>query len=186
MHLGGIELGVDYVLIVSTNAGLWAYNTGDTVRFVSVNPFRIVVTGRIKHFISAFGEHVIQEEVEAAISQASADMLVKYTEFTVAPIVASDGGESCHEWFIELENAGDVDLALYTKKLDELVQSRNSYYRDLRQGALLGQIKLTLIEAGGFASYFAENEKVGGQNKVQHLANNRELADKLLKYVKKG
>lgn len=186
VHLGDIELGVDYVLIVSTNAGLWAYNTGDTVRFVSANPFRIIVTGRIKHFISAFGEHVIQEEVEAAISQASGEMGVKYTEFTVAPIVASDGGESCHEWFIELENARDVNLSLYARKLDELVQSRNSYYRDLRQGALLGQIKLTLIEAGGFALYFAENDKVGGQNKVQHLANNRELADKLLKYVKKG
>lgn len=187
VHLGGIELGVDYVLIVSTNAGLWAYNTGDTIKFISAFPYRIVITGRVKHFISAFGEHVIQEEVEAAISQASAELGISCKEFTVAPLLSEVEGESCHEWFIEYE--GDIsadkqdELAV---RMDERVQKQNSYYRDLREGKILKQLKISEIEAGGFGRYFAEHDKAGGQNKVQHLANNRELADKLQKYVKKG
>lgn len=186
VHLGGIQLGVDYVLIVSTNAGLWAYNTGDTIKFVSASPYRILVTGRVKHFISAFGEHVIQEEVESAISQASKEFKVPFAEFTVAPLVAKEGGNSCHEWFIELENGNVANLDNFVERLDELVQMQNSYYKDLRKGEILSRAKLTLIEVGGFAAYFSEHDKAGGQNKVQHLANNRELADKLMKYVKNG
>ncbi|MFT5070212.1 MAG: hypothetical protein ACI8V8_000164, partial [Chitinophagales bacterium] len=127
-----------------------------------------------------------QEEVERAISQASKSLGIKYSEFTVAPLIAEKEGDSCHEWFVEIENDKDVDLAAFASKLDRLVQKQNSYYKDLRAGEILSQAKLTVIDSGGFAAYFSEHDKAGGQNKVQHLANNRELADKLMKYVKNG
>lgn len=186
VHLGGVELGVNYVLIVSTNAGLWAYNTGDTIKFVHLNPYRIVVTGRVKHFISAFGEHVIQEEVEFAISQAVKSMDVALVEFTVAPFISSDGGASFHEWFIEFGLHEKVDRNLFIKEIDSLMQVKNSYYKDLRVGNILGQASLREIQLGGFNSYFEEKGKMGGQNKVQHLSNSRELANALTKYVKIG
>ncbi len=184
IHLGDVELGVNYVLIVSTNAGLWAYNTGDTIKFVYLNPYRIVVTGRVKHFISAFGEHVIQEEVEYAISEAAKTMDVSIVEFTVAPKVASAGSASYHEWYIEFGLEQDVNKDLFIKEVDVLMQVRNSYYKDLRSGNILEQGQLQEINPGGFNAYFEEKGKMGGQNKVQHLSNSRELVDVLIKYVK--
>lgn len=186
VHLGGIELGVNYVLIVSTNAGLWAYNTGDTIKFVNTNPYRIVVTGRVKHFISAFGEHVIQEEVENAISQTCANFNLRVKEFTVAPFIADEEGQSFHEWFVEFDGVEPVDSQLFVAGVDEAVQEQNTYYKDLRQGAILKGAELRIVQAGGFESYFRVIGKVGGQNKVQHLSNNRELVDRILPYVKKG
>jgi hypothetical protein len=186
IHLGEVELGVNYVLIVSTNAGLWAYNTGDTIKFVNLNPYRIVVTGRVKHFISAFGEHVIQEEVEHAISHAAKSMNISIVEFTVAPFIAIDGGVSYHEWYVEYGLQKYFDKELFIREVDDLMQAKNSYYRDLRSGNILGPAQLREINNGGFKSYFKEQGKMGGQNKVQHLSNSRELANVLNKYVKKG
>jgi hypothetical protein len=183
-HLGQVKLDEDYVLIVSTNAGLWAYNTGDTIRFVSLQPYRIKVTGRVKHFISAFGEHVIQEEVEAAISEVAKAMQIAIVEFTVAPYIAQEGAASYHEWFIEFQEGQNFNKEQFMEAVDERVQAQNSYYLDLRKGAILQRAKLSEVQAGGFLKYFEGKGKVGGQNKVQHLANNRDLANELLKYVK--
>lgn len=183
LYLGEIELGLNYVLIVSTNAGLWAYNTGDTIRFVSKNPYRIVVTGRLKHFISAFGEHVIQEEVEKAIVSAEKFNDCKVVEFTVAPFISEKA--SYHEWFIEFEKAPN-DIAVFMKTLDETLQGLNIYYKDLRNSNLLKQAKCVVIEKNGFTNYFKDKGKLGGQNKVQHLANDRKVVDALKSYVKKG
>ena len=185
VHLGGVELGVNYVLIVSTNAGLWAYNTGDTVKFVNTYPYRIVVTGRVKHFLSAFGEHVIQEEVEQAISEACINRNIRIKEFTVAPFVAVEEGQSFHEWYVEFDGKPPSSTYKFSLAIDRALQKRNSYYRDLREGAILKIPQIRVVLAGGFEAYFKSNGKVGGQNKVQHLANNRELADSIECYMKK-
>lgn len=180
-----VELNKDYVLVVSTNAGLWSYNTGDTIKFVSLNPYRIVVTGRLKHFISAFGEHVIQKEVETAIEQLANSFNLKIIEFTVAPFVASGNEKSYHEWFIEFKETPN-NLDELSSFLDTKIQEQNIYYKDLRKNNLLHKAKITLIQNGGFEKYFKMKGKLGGQNKIQHLANNRELATALQQYVKKG
>jgi hypothetical protein len=184
IHLGDVQLYVNYVLIVTTNAGLWAYNTGDTIKFVNLNPYRIVVTGRVKHFISAFGEHVIQEEVEFAISTVAKNLNISIVEFTVAPFLSDEGGASFHEWFVEFGADEKVDKIRFIKGIDTIMQSKNSYYKDLRDGNILSAASLTEIESKGFKSYFEEKDKMGGQNKVQHLSNVRELANALSKYVK--
>lgn len=186
IHLGDVALDVNYVLIVSTNAGLWAYNTGDTIKFVHLNPYRLVVTGRVKHFISAFGEHVIQEEVEYAISQAAANLHVGIVEFTVAPFISEEKGQSFHEWFIEFDSLIEVNKNLLINNIDNLLQAKNSYYKDLRKGNILAIPQIREIENGGFKKYFSAANKMGGQNKVQHLSNDRKLAEVLMKYVKNG
>lgn len=180
VSLEDVQTGIDYVLVVSTNAGLWAYNTGDTVKFVSLQPYRIVVTGRIKYFISAFGEHVIQEEVEYCISEASKLCKVEVEEFTVAPKVSNTGNEnSCHEWLVEFKEIDNQQSELFISKIDELLQQKNIYYKDLREGNILSLPQLTIIQSGGFKKYQANKGKLGGQNKVQHLSNDRTLADEL-------
>ncbi|MEZ4979239.1 MAG: GH3 auxin-responsive promoter family protein [Chitinophagales bacterium] len=186
LHLGEVRINENYVLIVSTNAGLWAYNTGDTVKFVHINPYRIVVSGRTKHFISAFGEHVIQEEVEKAISLASTKHQLEFVEFTVAPNIQEEKGKSCHLWYIEFKHQEGKDRAAFMQDIDALMQEQNEYYRDLRGGGMLAPATLIELSANAFRSYFEESGKLGGQNKVQHLANDRILADKLEVYVKKG
>jgi phenylacetate-coenzyme A ligase PaaK-like adenylate-forming protein len=180
--LADVELNVDYVLIVSTNAGLWAYNTGDTVRFVSLQPYRIVVSGRIKHFISAFGEHVIQEEVEQAISLAAKITGLEVVEFTVAPSIAKTENEvSCHEWLVEFkENYSSQKTEFFIQTIDKHLQKLNIYYKDLRLGNVLSMPKLTIVPSGSFMKYQVLKGKLGGQNKVQHLSNDRILADELL------
>lgn len=182
IYLGQVELGVNYALIISTNAGLWGYDIGDTVKFVSLNPYRIVVTGRTKHFISAFGEHVIGEEVEAAILKASSEINVSITEFTVAPNVAPEGGKSRHEWFIEFA-VPPTDLADFEQKIDEALQSLNSYYYDLRSGNILQQLKIVPLKNGAFTEYMKSQGKLGGQNKVPRLANDRKIAEALLSQI---
>jgi hypothetical protein len=184
ISLADVRTGVDYVLIVSTNAGLWAYNTGDTVRFVSLHPYRIIVTGRIKHFISAFGEHVIQEEVEYAISMASAETGIRVAEFTVAPKIGSSENEkSCHEWFIEFESNGEDSIVQFRDILDENLQQKNVYYKDLRKGNILSAPCISVVKPGGFRSYQGKAGKLGGQNKVQHLSNDRKIADLLKDFI---
>ncbi len=176
LTLKDVVVGENYALIISSNAGLWAYDIGDTVKFVSTNPYRIVVSGRTKHYISAFGEHVIVEEVEAAILQTLAEENIRINEFTVAPYVSSDEGKSYHEWFIEFENAPN-DMAAFSKKLDIVMRTKNVYYDDLIKGNILKELKITIVPQNGFKQYMKSIGKLGGQNKVPKLSNDRRIAD---------
>ena len=176
--LGEVELNVNYVLILSTSAGLWAYNIGDTVCFVSLEPYRLVVTGRIKHFISAFGEHVIGKEVETAMQQACQESDVQVKEFTVAPKIDPEEGLPYHEWFIEFENPPQ-DTEDLAQKLDQSMQEQNVYYEDLLKGSVLRTLVITTVADGGFQQYMKSIGKLGGQNKVPRLSNDRKIVDKL-------
>lgn len=183
LNLAQVELGKNYVMILSANAGLWAYDIGDTVKFVSIKPYKIVVTGRIKHFISAFGEHVIGEEVEHALLSVAANEGIKITEFTVAPQVNPPQGElPYHEWFVEFVNKPD-DLATFAKQVDETLQKKNIYYFDLIQGSILQTLKLRCLQKDAFVNYMKSQGKLGGQNKVPRLSNDRTVADRLMQFV---
>jgi len=182
LSLRDVQVGVNYALVVSTNAGLWGYNIGDTVKFVSTNPYRLLVTGRIKHFISAFGEHVIGEEVEYSLMKAAKEENVHITEFTVAPMVAPQDGLPYHEWFVEFENP-PADLAAFSKKVDGYMQEKNIYYNDLLTGNILQPLKIRSVRKHGFIDYMKSVGKLGGQNKVPRLSNDRSLADELSKFL---
>jgi hypothetical protein len=181
LSLADVQVGVNYALIISSNAGLWSYNIGDTVKFVSINPYRLVVTGRTKHFISAFGEHVIGEEVESAMQETARQFAVGIVEFTVAPCIAASEGPSYHEWFVEFENAPD-DLASFALEADNQMRKKNVYYDDLIAGNILHPLVVTPIQQQGFIQYMKSIGKLGGQNKVPRLSNDRSLADQLSKY----
>lgn len=183
LSLKDVELNKNYALIISSNAGLWAYNLGDTIKFVSKNPYRILVTGRVKHFISAFGEHVIGEEVEDALQKAAETENIKITEFTVAPHISSNEAKSYHEWYIEFENV-PCDLKEFAKKVDTNLRKKNVYYDDLIKGNILQPLKIRLIQKNGFINYMKSVGKLGGQNKVPRLSNDHKLATELDKWVK--
>ena len=181
--LKDVELHTDYALIVSTNAGLWAYNIGDTVRFVSKDPYRIIVSGRIKHFISAFGEHVIAKEVEQALREAVEGTDALVNEFTVAPQTDPPQGElPYHEWLIEFENRPS-DPQGFAKIIEESMKRQNSYYLDIIEGNILQPLKITEIKRNGFQDYMRTIGKLGGQNKLQRLSNDRKLADGLQPFI---
>ena len=180
ISLADVEIGVNYALILNTDAGLWAYNIGDTVRFVSLAPYRIVVTGRISHYISAFGEHVIGEEVEYALMKAASEIGASVSEFTVAPQVDTASGElPYHEWFVEFAQT-PADIAALEAKVDLYMQQKNVYYKDLRAGNILQQLKIRSLPQGAFVTYMKSLGKLGGQNKVPRLSNDRKVADALL------
>jgi hypothetical protein len=178
-----VALGVDYAIILSTNAGLWAYSLGDTVRFVSENPYRVVVTGRIKHFISAFGEHIIAEEVDKAMQHALAQHPeTVLTEFTVAPQVSKQSGvPSYHEWLIEFTHPPQ-NIPAFAQDLEQALRLLNSYYDDLVAGKVLHSLHITQLTKGAFKQHMQIKNTLGGQNKVVRLANDRSLADALLAY----
>ncbi|ADY29173.1 GH3 family domain-containing protein [Cellulophaga lytica] len=180
--LKDIEIGVNYVMIISTNAGLWGYNLGDTIQFISKNPYKVIVSGRIKHFISAFGEHVIAKEVEEAMQMAIKATDARINEFTVAPQTVTNNELPYHEWFIEFENE-PKDMELFVKTIDESLQKQNSYYFDLIDGKVLQTLKVTKVEKNGFKNYMVNIGKFGGQNKVQRLSNDRKLAEGLKEFT---
>ena len=182
ISLADVKVGVDYVIILNTTAGLWGYNIGDTIKFVSANPYRIVVSGRIKHFTSAFGEHVIAEEVEKSLQKTIKKYPAQVNEFHVAPQVSPENGLPCHEWFIEFDKQ-PLDLLSFTKELDVNLQDLNSYYKDLISGSVLKPLEITLIKKGGFVQYMKCKGKLGGQNKVPRLANDRKVANQLRGFV---
>ncbi|WP_367756307.1 GH3 auxin-responsive promoter family protein [Flavobacterium sp. WC2430] len=172
--IGEVELGVNYVLIISTNAGLWGYNIGDTVQFTSLKPFRIIVSGRIKHYISAFGEHVIGKEVENALQEAMEGTNVRVNEFTVAPQINPASGLPYHEWFIEFENE-PVNLITFAEAIDEAMRKQNIYYDDLIRGNILQKVVITRVAKNGFQEYMKSIGKLGGQNKIPRLSDNRDI-----------
>lgn len=181
LTLDKVEKGANYALIISSNAGLWSYNIGDTIKFVSLQPYRVQVTGRTKQFISAFGEHVIAEEVEAALTEAAAMHHAAVAEFTVAPFIAPVEGQSYHEWWIEFEREPD-SLAAFAESLDNLMRQKNVYYDDLISGNILKKVQIKRVQQGGFIDYLRSEGKLGGQNKVPRLSNDRKVADGLQKY----
>jgi len=183
ISLADVELDKNYAIILNTNAGLWAYSIGDTVRFVSKSPYRIVVTGRIKHFISAFGEHVIGEEVEYALLSVARREGIEITEFTVAPQVSPiDGNLPYHEWYVEFAKA-PVDLENFSNQVDLVLQERNTYYYDLIVGKVLRPLIMHKLEKDSFRSYMKSKGKLGGQNKVPRLSNDRHIAEELNEWI---
>lgn len=178
LSLGEVEIGVNYVLLLSSNAGLWGYNIGDTIQFISKAPYRLLVTGRVKHFISAFGEHVIGKEVETAMKEATANTSIGVREFTVAPQVNPEKGLPYHQWFVEFDTP-PTDMARFAEKLDRAMETQNIYYKDLIQGKVLRSLVVTPVVKNGFQSYMKSIGKLGGQNKVPRLSNDRKIADAL-------
>jgi len=174
--IGEVELGVNYVLLLSTNAGLWAYNIGDTVQFTSLKPYRVIVSGRIKHYISAFGEHVIGKEVETALKEAMENTTISVNEFTVAPQINPQSGLPFHEWFIEFENEPE-NLEEFALKIDNAMRKQNVYYDDLIVGNILRTLIITKVGKNGFQDYMKSIGKLGGQNKLPRLSNDRKIAD---------
>jgi len=180
--LKDVKAGENYALIINSNAGLWGYNLGDTIKFISTNPYRIVVSGRVKHFISAFGEHVIGEEVEQALMKAANAEGVRVAEFTVAPNISDGKGKSFHEWFIEFENL-PRDLDAFAAIIDRTLREKNVYYDDLIAGNILQRLKITVVRRNGFIDYMKSIGKLGGQNKVARLSNDRKIATELEPFV---
>ncbi len=180
--IGEVELNVNYVLILSSNAGLWAYNIGDTIQFTSLQPYRVIVSGRIKHYISAFGEHVIGKEVEHALKNAMESTNIRVNEFTVAPQITPKNGLPYHEWFIEFDSeaSGEPEnLDEFALKIDNAMRQQNSYYDDLIVGNVLRTLVITKVSKNGFQNYMKSIGKLGGQNKLPRLSNDRKIANQL-------
>ena len=180
--LQDVKVGEQYAMIINNNAGLWGYNLGDTVKFVSTQPYRLLVTGRIKHFISAFGEHVIGEEVEYILMKAAESENVRITEFTVAPMIQQGAGKSYHEWFVEFEQT-PKDLARFAELVNENLRAKNIYYDDLIRGNILQKLVIRPLRKNAFIDYMKSVGKLGGQNKVPRLSNDRKLAEALEPYA---
>jgi hypothetical protein len=182
LSLKDVRVGENYALIINSNAGLWGYNIGDTIKFVSVDPYRIQVTGRVKHFISAFGEHVIGEEVEFSLMKAAKEEGLQIIEFTVAPMITKGQGKSFHEWFVEFERLpGNLDE--FALKVDNNLRSKNIYYDDLIRGNILHPLVIRPLKKNAFIGYMKSVGKLGGQNKVPRLSNDRQLAEALQPYA---
>jgi len=179
-----VELGINYVMIISTTAGLWRYNIGDTIQFTSLAPYKVIVSGRIKHFISAFGEHVIVSEVEQALQEAvaadEADVIIR--EFTVAPQVKPETGLPYHEWFIEFDQV-PKDMEAFSLRTDKAMQQKNIYYNDLITGKVLRPLVIRKVFKDGFKNYMKSIGKLGGQNKVPRVSDNRKIANALSSFL---
>jgi hypothetical protein len=174
---------VNYAIILNNNAGLWGYSIGDTIKFTSVNPYRIVVTGRIKHQITAFGEHVIAEEVQNALLEACAKHQAHVVEFTLAPQVTPPEGEKpYHEWFIEFDKVPE-DIYAFSSTLNNSLMQQNIYYKDLIEGHVLQPLKLRMMKRDSFINYMRSQGKLGGQNKLPRLSNERSIADELGQWI---
>lgn len=185
ISLKDVQVGVNYAVILNTDAGLWGYNIGDTVKFTSTKPYKLRVSGRIKHFISAFGEHVIGEEVMSAMAEIAAKHQITVREFTVAPKIETNEGQlPYHEWFVDFETIPN-DLEQFTTDLDAAMVQKNTYYKDLIDGAILQPLKITQMEDFAFRKYMESIGKLGGQNKIPRLSNDRKIANKLQAYLKK-
>ncbi len=183
LSLSSVKLNTNYALILNTSAGLWGYSLGDTIKFVSKTPYKIIVTGRIKHYISAFGEHVIAEEVEQALMSVAKEEGVDVIEFTVAPQINPPKGQlPYHEWFIEFGKEPS-NIAVLASKVDLALQKKNLYYFDLVKGKILQPLIIRHLKKDTFIKYMRSQDKLGGQNKVPRLTNDRKIADGLIEYI---
>ena len=183
LKIDQVETGTNYAMVINSNAGLWGYALGDTIKFTSLSPPKILFTGRTKHFISAFGEHVIGEEVEKSMHHAMKVFgEVELVEFTVAPQVNPAEGLPLHEWYVEFSKPPE-NIAAFEEELDRKLQELNSYYYDLVSGAILRPLKVRSLKQGAFQEYMRSLGKLGGQNKVPRLSNDRAIADKLEKLI---
>lgn len=182
INIEHVEIGVDYVLIINTSAGLWGYNLGDTIRFISKNPYRIIITGRIDHYLSAFGEHIITYEVESALAKASKQYNCTVVDFSVAPNVNPFHGLPYHEWYIEFETMPN-NLNNFAEAIDIYLRRKNIYYNDLIVGKILQPLIIKILRKDGIKDYMKSIGKLGGQNKIPHLSNNRKIANHLKKYL---
>ena len=180
ISIADVCLNTNYVLIISTNAGLWAYNTGDTIQFTSLDPYRIIVTGRVAQFLSAFGEHVIVKEVERAVEEACIKTGETVNEFTVAPKFKKGNEMACHEWFVEFAQE-NPDIQTFQRIINLELQKQNKYYHDLVSGKIIAEAKVNMVQKGGFNTYMKSIGKLGGQNKIPKISNNRKVVDRLNK-----
>lgn len=184
IQLHEVEMNKNYALIISTNAGLWRYKIGDTIKFTSLSPYRIRVSGRTKHFINAFGEEMIIENAEAAISEAGAKTGAIITEFTAAPIYLDQNNKGGHEWIIEFSKAPS-DLYHFTQALDQKLKEINSDYEAKRYKDMALQMPVIHnAPPGTFYNWMKKRGKLGGQHKVPRLYNTREYIDDILKGLK--
>jgi hypothetical protein len=182
LQLEEVQLGKNYALIISTNSGLWRYLIGDTIQFVSVNPYRIKVSGRLKHFINAFGEEVIVDNADYAISKACQECNAAVNDYTAAPIYFSSEANGCHQWIIEFSQAPN-DINLFAHKLDKALQNINSDYEAKRHKSIaLSEPKLSVVPKGTFAEWLKSKGKLGGQHKVPRLSNDRTLVEEILTF----
>lgn len=185
IQLRDVELGKQYAIILTNNAGLWASILGDVVEFTEINPYRLIIKGRVEHFLSAFGEHIIAGEVESAMSTSLSGTGIQISEFTVAPQVdPTEGGLPYHEWIVETENSA-LELSSFGRILDQCMQTKNFHYKDLRAGKVITRLKITPVPRGTFNQYMKRNGKLGGQNKIPHLSNTRKIAEELIELAKK-
>lgn len=183
LSLDQVKLGENYAMLITTNSGLWRYNIGDTVKFTSLSPYRIKISGRTKHFINAFGEELIIENAEVAIAEACAVTNAILDNFTAAPIYFDEGTKGGHEWVIEFRNDPD-DMEFFTDILDKKLREINSDYDAKRYKDMA--LKAPIIhkaERGTFYEWMKRRDKLGGQNKVPRLCNSREHIDQLLQMV---
>ncbi|OHX67705.1 GH3 auxin-responsive promoter family protein [Flammeovirga pacifica] len=184
LRIEDVEIGKNYALIINSNAGLWGYSIGDTVKFVSKDPYRLIVSGRIKHYISAFGEHVIGEEVEKTMKYTLEQFPeVKITEFSVAPQVNPTDGLPYHEWLISYESAPN-NPEEFALTLDHKLRELNTYYDDLITGNICRTLVITALQRDAFQLYMKSIGKLGGQNKVPRLSNDRKIADLISEWKK--
>ncbi|GAA4273229.1 GH3 auxin-responsive promoter family protein [Aquimarina gracilis] len=185
LTIAEVEVGINYVILISTSAGLWAYNIGDTIQFTSTSPYRVVVSGRIKHFISAFGEHVIGKEVDQALKEGADAVGAMVNDFTVAPQVnPTEGDLPYHEWFIEFQDTPE-NIGALSQEIDNALRGQNTYYDDLIEGKILRPLKITIVPKNGFNDYMKSIGKLGGQNKLPRLSNDRKIADALTAMINK-
>lgn len=180
LSLEEVEIGKNYAPIISTNSGLWRYVIGDTIQFVSINPFRIKVSGRLKHFINAFGEELIIDNSDYAIAEASKHCNCTVSDYTAAPVYFSDGGNGCHEWAIEFEQAPE-NQQLFNEILDKKLQEINSDYEAKRyKNIALSEPKINILPKGSFNHWLKIKGKLGGQHKVPRLSNDRTILEEVL------
>ena len=180
LMIGEVELGKNYAMIISTNAGLWSYAMGDTIKFTNLNPLKIKVTGRTKHYLSTFGEHVIVEEVDKALDKACKKFNnVQIVEYTVGPKIINRKGKSHHEWLIEFKKT-PKNIYLFEKEIDKNLQSLNPYYNDLIKDGVLTTLKIRVMKKKSFINFMKSIGKLGGQNKVPRISNDRKIITKIL------
>jgi hypothetical protein len=181
LTIGEVEKGVNYAIVISTDGGLWRYTIGDTVEFTSLFPHKIKITGRTKHFINAFGEEVIIDNAEKALANACRETGAHISEYTAGPVYMSDVSKGSHEWVIEFDKDPD-SLDHFIEILDTTLQSVNSDYEAKRyKNITLAKPLVRIVPAGTFYKWFKERNKLGGQNKMPRLSNNREYIESVLK-----